>query len=73
MSRDTAIGVGMTCIVVYEAAAFLLGAPKVTELSRRYPPLAYMLAGAWLAHVFWQAKKAVAEVIEEMEACEEWH
>jgi hypothetical protein len=68
VSRDTAEGSVLTVIVAYEAATYLTGWPKVTDLSRRHPVLAYTLAGAWLAHVFWRVK----QVIEELEA-DEWH
>ena len=68
MSRDTATGVGLTCIVAYEAFAYLTGRPKITDLSRRYPVLAQALARAWLLHVSWKVKEAIAE----LEDCE-WH
>lgn len=69
MTANNAAGVVLTGLVAYEAAAKLAGKPTITMLSRRYPAVAYMLAGAWLAHVFWKVRAA----IEEMEDCEEWH
>jgi hypothetical protein len=73
MKANTATGVGLTCVVAYEAAAKMTGRPTVTTLSQRHPLLAWLLAGAWLAHVFWRAREAVTEVIEELEECDGWH
>lgn len=69
MSRDDAAGGALITIVAWEAVACFTPLPKVTEMSRRHPLLAYTLAGAWLAHVFWKVKQVIAE----LEECEEWH
>jgi hypothetical protein len=73
VSRDTAAGSALITIVAWEGVACFTPLPKVTELSRRHPVIAYTLAGAWLAHVFWRVRQAVTEVIEELEECDEWH
>ena len=65
---DTATGSLLAAIVAYEAAAYLTGRPKLTEVCRRHPLLAHVLAGAWLAHVFVYAREVAAEVSREVAA-----
>jgi hypothetical protein len=69
VSRDDVAGSALITIVAWEGIACFTPLPKVTDLSRRHPVIAYTLAGAWLAHVFWRVK----QVIGELEACDEWH
>ena len=65
---DIATGSLLAAIVGYEAAAYLTGRPKLTEVCRRRPLLAHVLAGAWLLHVFVYAREVAAEVAREVAA-----
>ena len=65
---DLATGSLLAAIVGYEAAAYLTGRPKLTDVCRRRPLLAHVLAGAWLLHVFIYAREVAAEVARELES-----
>ena len=65
---DIAAGSALTAIVAYEAAAYLTGRPKLTEVCRRHPLLAHALAQAWLLHVFAYTREVAAEVAREVAA-----